>query len=111
MTDSQKLDLLLDKFESMESRMEGMESRMEGMESRMEGMESRMDTMESEILNVKLTLENEISPNVKIIAEGHLDLSRNLHEAMKPSNALELLMVQVNILESKVRDLEQKISA
>ena len=97
MTDSQKLDLLLDKFESMESRMEG--------------MESRMDTMESEILNVKLTLENEISPNVKIIAEGHLDLSRNLHEAMKPSNALELLMVQVNILESKVRDLEQKISA
>ena len=116
MTDSEKIDLMLQKMDSMETKMDSMETKMDSMETKMDSMETKMDSMETrmdsletEMTDVKLTIENEISRNMKIIAEGHLDLSRNLHDAMKPNNALEMVMVQVNILESKVRDLENTV--
>lgn len=72
MTDSEKLDLLLDKV----------------------GM------IESKVTNIELTLENEIRTNIKRVAEGHLDLSRNLHDALKIDNEKEMLAIRVNIIES-----------
>ena len=57
-----------------------------------------------------MTLENEIRANIQRVAEGHLDLSRNLHDAMKPSNEIEMLANKVRMLESDVRELKHKIS-
>lgn len=82
MTDSEKLDLLL----------------------------SNMQKMQADITDIKLTLENEIRVNIQRVAEGHLDLSRNLHDAMKPSNEVEMLSVKVRMLETDVRELKAKIS-
>ena len=116
MTDSEKLDLILNKvesvdtkMESMDTRMESLDTRIESLEDRIESIEDRMDSMETQLSDVKLTLENEIRKNIEIVAEGHLDLSRNLHEAMKPYNAMEMVQVQISILESKVRDLEKAV--
>ena len=131
MTDSEKMDLLLEKMSSMESRMTNMESKMSNMESKMSNMESKMSNMESKMSNMesevsdikannaeieknltslKLTVENEIRVNIQRVAEGHLDLSRNLHEAMRPSNEIEMLSIRVRALESEVRDLKRQIS-
>ena len=97
MTESEKTDLILEKLNDIDKRLDG--------------VDKRLDSVETDIRSMKLQLENEISRNIKIVAEGHLDLSRNLHEAMKPSNTLEMLQVQVNMLESKVRELERKAIA
>ena len=72
-------------------------------------MESKIENMESDITSIKLTIENEIRVNIQRVAEGHLDLSRNLHEAMKPSNEVEMLAIKVNFLESEIRELKRKI--
>lgn len=82
MTDSEKLDLLL----------------------------SNMQKMQADITDIKLTLENEIRVNIQRVAEGHLDLSRNLHDAMKPSNEVEMLSIKVRMLETDIRELKAKIS-
>lgn len=82
MTDSEKLDLLL----------------------------SNMQKMQADIIDIKLTLENEIRVNIQRVAEGHLDLSRNLHDAMKPSNEVEMLSIKVRMLETDMRELKAKIS-
>ena len=79
------------------------------MESKIENMESNMESMKSDIMSIKLTIENEIRVNIQRVAEGHLDLSRNLHEAMKPSNEVEMLAIKVNFLESEIRELKRKI--
>ena len=63
-----------------------------------------------ELKDIRLAIENEIHENIRRIAEGHLDLSRNLHEAMKPSNELEMITIRVGKLETDVRMLQQKIS-
>lgn len=85
MTDSEKLDLILLKLE-------------------------KLDKLENDVTDIKLILENEIRINIQRVAEGHLDLSRNLHEAMRPSNEVEMLAIKVRMLETDIRDLKARLA-
>lgn len=68
-----------------------------------------MQEMKRQIKDVQLTLENETNRNIKIIAEGHLDLSRKLDDALKVENEKEMLLIRVNSLENEVRKLKERI--
>lgn len=130
MTDSEKLDLLLSKMQGMEDKMQGMEDKMRGMEDRMQGMENEMKGMKNEMQDIKneiqvlkqqtsdteanvtqmkLMLENEIRTNIKRIAEGHLHLSRNLHDVLKIDSENEMLAIRVSVLESEVSRIKDRL--
>ena len=81
MTDSEKLDIILDKLN---------------------GIDNRVLTLES-------TLENVTNKNIIIIAEGHLDLSRKLDDALKVENEKELLLIRVNMLENDIKKIKQRL--
>lgn len=89
MTDSEKLDLLL---------------------SEMQSIKQDIYDIKQQTTKIDLTIENELRVNIQRIAEGHLDLSRNLHEAMKPNSEVEMLGIKVRMLETDIRTLKQKIS-
>ena len=89
MTDSEKLDLLLEKVNAVEEK---------------------VSSVENDVKGIKLTLENEIRVNIQRVAEGHLDLSRNLHEAMRPGNEAEMLAIKVRMLETDVKELKTKLA-
>ena len=63
----------------------------------------------AKITDIQLTLENETNKNIQIIAEGHLDLSRKLDEALKIENEKEMLLLRVNRLENEIRRIKQRI--
>ena len=65
--------------------------------------------LDNKITDIQLTLENETNRNIKIIAEGHLDLSRKLDEALKVDNEKELLLIRVNRLENELRRLKARV--
>ena len=137
MTDSEKLDLLLkgmqeintrlssiedrlsaleervavieDRLSALEERVAVIEDRLTVVEDRLTVVESRLTAVEQDIRQIKLVAENELRVNIKRIAEGHLDLSRNLHEAIKPCAEMEMLTVRVGILESDVRNIKKKM--
>lgn len=81
MTDSEKLDLLLEKVGAIEKK----------------------------VSNIELTLENEIRTNIKRVAEGHLDLSRNLHETLKIDSEKEMLAIRVSVLETELRRIKERL--
>lgn len=85
MTDSEKLDLILSKLD-------------------------KLDKLERDMTDMKLTFENEIRVNIQRVAEGHLDLSRNLHDAMKTSNEVEMLAIKIRMLETDIRDLKARLA-
>ena len=70
----------------------------------------KMEPIKKDLKEIQLTLENETNRNIKIVAEGHLDLSRKLDEALNVENEKEMLLVRVNILESDVRRLKEKVA-
>lgn len=63
----------------------------------------------AKITDIQLTLENETNKNIQIIAEGHLNLSRKLDEALKIENEKEMLLLRVNRLENEIRRIKQRI--
>ena len=103
--DNEKLDLILEKL----NRLDGIEKQLDRLEEQVDQLKEQTDEQRAEMHEIMLRIENEIVKNIQIIAEGHLDLSRDLHEAMKPSNTLEMVQVQLNMLQSKVRELERRI--
>ena len=96
MTDSEKLDLILSQIGSANDKMGR--------------LVADIQEIKQEVIATKLLIENEIRVNIQRVAEGHLDLSRNLHEAMKPSNELEMLSIKVRWLEAEVRELKAKMA-
>lgn len=109
MTDSEKLDLILSKMQGMETRMQGMETKMQGMETKMQIMENNLQEVKQKTTNIDITLENEIRVNIRRIAEGHLDISRNLHDALKIDSEKEMMVIRVNMLESELRRIKQRL--
>ena len=57
-----------------------------------------LEPIQNDIKDIQLTLENETNRNIKLIAEGHLDLSRKLDEALKTDTEKEMLLIRVNTL-------------
>ena len=97
MSDSEKLDLLL--------------KQMGAMDERFTQLDNRLMKLENGVTDIRLTLENETGPNIRRVAEGHLDLSRKLDEALKVENEKEMLIIRVNTLENEMRRMKDKINS
>jgi len=155
MTDSQKLDLLLEKVTSMEGNIAEIKSDVAELKTRVTSLEKdvaelkqdvaelktrvtslekdvaelkqdvaelkqdvaelkqdvadinvRLSNVESKIKVIELNLENELRVNIQRVAEGHLDLSRNLDEAKKPNQEIEILGIKVRNNESEIRNIK-----
>ncbi len=97
MTDSEKLDLILSKLETLEQRTTN--------------IESKVSNIEDKVNDINLTIENEIRVNIQRVAEGRLDLSRNLHEALRIDNEKEMLSIRVSVLETELRRIKERIES
>lgn len=69
-----------------------------------------LEPIQQKITSIEMTLENETNRNIKIIAEGHLDLSRKLDETLKIDNEKEMLLIRVNSLENELRKIKEQLN-
>lgn len=91
MDHNEKLDFIIRKLEKLDK------------------MDERLDKLDLDVRDIKLTLENETNKNIMLVAEGHLDLSRKLDEALKVKNEKEMIAIRVNILENELRRLKERV--
>ena len=73
-------------------------------------MKTDIQKMKNEIREISLTLENETNRNIKIIAEGHFDLSRKLDKALTVENEKEMALIRINMMESEIRIIKEKLA-
>ena len=73
-------------------------------------MKTDIQKMKNEIREISLTLENETNRNIKIIAEGHFDLSRKLDKALTVENEKEMALIRINMMESEIRRIKETLA-
>lgn len=110
MTDSEKLDIILSEFQGMKTEIQGIKTEIQDMKTEIRDMKADLKEVNTKVTKIDLTIENEIRVNIQRVAEGHLDLSRNMHEVMRPNNEIEMLAIKVRMLETDIREIKSKIS-
>ena len=72
--------------------------------------EKMLQKMDERITDVKLHLENVTDKNIRIVAEGHLDLNRKLDDALKIQNEKEILQIRLNYLEGEIATVKNRLA-
>jgi len=104
-----RLDKMDERFDGIDERFEGVDERFEGMDKRFDGLTLLVTENSRRLKNIELTLENEITPNIMLVAEAHLDLSRKLDDALKIDREKEMMVLKINILDGEVRRLKERV--
>ena len=100
---------IYEKLDKVDARLDKVDARLDEVDSRLDKVDARLDKIEEKVTEVQMTLENETNKEIRIIAEGHLDLSRKLDDALKVENEKEMLLIRVTHLENEIRRIKQKI--
>ena len=95
MTESQMIKAIYEDMKELKGDVQVLNEKVQGLEGDMRGLQ--------------LTLENETNRNIRIIAEGHLDLNRKLDEALKTESEKEMMHLRVNVLENDMRKVKEKV--
>lgn len=95
MTDSEKLNLILEKVSDLDEKVSN--------------LESDLQEVKHKVTKTELIIENEIRVNIQRVAEGHLDLSRKLNECIKLASDIkakqEIQDIYINMHDSKLKAL------
>lgn len=80
------------------------------MRSEVSSLREEMDAVKQRLILIETTLENETNRGIRIIAEGHLDLSRKLDDALRVDNEKEWLLLRVTHLENEVHTIKERMA-
>ena len=103
-------DMMDKKLKPIENKFNKIENRFNKIENRLDKIEADIKCLNKNISGIELHLENTTDRNITLIAEGHLDLSRKLDEALEVENEKELLLIRVNYLESEVKRIKSRLA-
>ncbi len=84
---------------------QGVNTRLDKIDAKVDSLETKVNSLETEVRSVKLTIENEIRPNIAEIASCHLDLSKKLDAVTASYESYSDLKIRVRVLESQMREL------
>lgn len=114
MTDSEKLDLILEKVSNLDGKVNNLDEKVSDLGEKVSNLDEKVNSLEIDLQEIKqrviktdLTIENEIRVNIQRVAEGHLDLSRKLNECIRLSNDIkdkqEIQDIYINMHNNKLK--------
>lgn len=95
---------------SLAENVKSINSTLNNMNKQIEEMKTDVQNVKNEIREISLTLETETNRNIKIIAEGHIDLSRKLDKALTVENEKEMALIRINMMENEIRRIKEKLA-
>jgi len=104
-----KVDSLSNRVSSLEVKVDSLDKEVHSLGKKIVSLDNMVSSLENEVSKINVTLENETNRNIKIIAEGHLDLSRKLDEAISLSSDVkakqEIQDIYINMHQNQLKTL------
>lgn len=124
MNESQKMDLILQELggikndvsavaiglQAVKEDVQAVKEEVQVVKKVLAAVKEDVQQLKDRVLAVEITLENETNRNIKLIAEGHLNLDRKLDEALKELQPNTLYHLQVNHLSSEVTKVKRVLN-
>ena len=104
------IDVMKNDIDVMKNDIDGMKNDIDGMKNDIDGMKNDIKNLDKRVTSLEVHLENITDKNIRIIAEGHLDLNRKLDDALKVENEKELLIIRVRILEEELKKVKDRLN-
>ena len=87
-------------LQAINYRFDKMDERFDRMDERFDRMDERFDRLENDVTSIKLTIENELRPNIQTLAGVCLDTNRKLDDYIEKNDSrVEQLDLRVSNLE------------
>lgn len=103
----QDVSCLKEDVKDLQQRMIIVEGKTDNLQFTVNEMQSELAETKREILSLRTTIENITNRNIRIIAEGHLDLENKLDRSIKAGSETEIMQVRVNMIEDEMRTLKK----
>ena len=115
---------LKEDMSNVKTEIAGLKKEIAGLKEDMSGVKTEIAELKEDMSNVKteigrlndrtagviIHLENVTDRGIKIIGEGHADLTRKLDEALKIENEKEILLLRMNYLEGELQMVKKRLS-
>ena len=122
--ENQKMDLILQKLggiegglasvredvRSLQGDMQTLKGDVKTLKEDVQTLKEDVQTLKDRVTNIEITLENETNRNIQLIAEGHLNLARKLHEALKELQPNIMYHLKVNHLDGEVTKMKRMLN-
>ena len=103
------VQVLKEDVQVLNGKVQGLEDDVQSLKGGFRELTDKVQVLDGNVKDLQLTLENETNRNIRIIAEGHLELNRKLDEALKVGHEKELMYLRVNVLENDMRIVKEKV--
>lgn len=74
-------------------------------------LKTDVDDLKLRAALIETTLEKGTNRNIRIIAEGHTDLSRKLDHVLQMESEKEMFLIRFNVMESEVQKIKQHLDS
>ncbi len=110
------VQVLKDDMQGLRGEVQGLKGEVQGLKGEVQGLKGDVQVMKSDIqkldrkvAGMEMHIENVTDKNITFIAEGHLDLSRKLDEALKVEQLKELYFIRTNIALDEIRKIKERL--
>ena len=97
-----EMQMIQGMFESLMMEIKGTNNRLDKLENRFDGLEKKVDKLDEKVTRIDVTIENEIRPNIKLLAEGQETINRKLDQLADVPERLENLEIHVGAISPTV---------
>ena len=108
----EKVTGLDEKVTGLDEKVTGLETDLKDVKHKVNGLETDLKDVKHKVNELNLTVENEIRVNIQRVAEGHLDLYRNLKDCINLSSEVkarqEMQDIYINIHDTQLKSLERQ---
>lgn len=99
-------ELLDSKFEPINSRLDALDDKFTGLDATVSDMRQDITRLGDKVTLISVTLENEIRPNIQLLAENYVPAAKRYEKA---SDKIEFVAADIDILKKVVTGHSEKL--